>query len=58
MSHKIHDNFLKKSLTKSNLWQAYKYYERRALIYGVTRVSLKKYKQLYWDNRKVAPGPV
>ncbi len=43
--------FLKKSLKKPTLWQAYKYYERRALIYGVTRVSISKYKKLYWENR-------
>ncbi len=57
MSHILHDNFLKKSLTKSNVWSGYKFYERRALIYGVTRISLNKYKKFYWENRSV-PVPV
>jgi hypothetical protein len=56
MSHVLHDKFLRKSLTKPNLWQAYKYYERRALIFGVTRITINKYKSIYWDNRIPPPS--
>ncbi len=36
-----------KSVTISNVWKAYRYYQRRALKYGFERITLVDYKKLY-----------
>jgi hypothetical protein len=40
---------LRKSLTLSPVWVAYKYYETRALKFGFTRITLKNYKKRYYQ---------
>lgn len=49
---KINQNaFLRVSLTKSDVWEGYKYYEKKALFWGFARIQLIKYKKLYWKNK-------
>lgn len=51
--HITQKSILKESLTKPDIWQAYKYYEKKALFWGFTRISLNKYKKMYWKNHSV-----
>ena len=48
--HITQKSILKESLTKPDIWQAYKYYEKKALFWGFTRISLNKYKKMYFYN--------
>jgi len=42
---------LRQSLALSPVWKAYKYYERNALKYGFTRITLVDYKKIYYSRR-------
>jgi len=46
---KAQQRVLKKSLTKRPLWNAYKYYESRAVKYGFARISLSNYNRDYYS---------
>ncbi len=39
---------LKTSLTKSPVWNGYKYYEKRAVKYGFARIRLQNYQNNYY----------
>ncbi len=46
---KIQQKILKKSLRKRPLWNAYVYYESRAVKYGLARISLSNYNRDYYS---------
>lgn len=46
---KAQQRVLKQSLRKRPLWNAYKYYESRAVKYGFARISLSNYNRDYYS---------
>lgn len=57
MSYSEQNKVLRTALSKPTLWTAYKYYQRRAVIYGFERISLTKFRNNYWLT-KPKPAPI